>query len=83
MKSPPDWWDWELEISSHCLKRMTERGFNEAELRAMMEDVTSVEYQDHGTFIVQTSHDSVRWEGRTDDQHASLDTGIPNQPSSV
>lgn len=62
MKNPPDWWEWELEISSHCLKRMTERGFNEAELRAMMEDATSVEYQDHGTFIVQTSHESVRWE---------------------
>lgn len=62
MSGLPDWWEWELEVSSHCLKRMIERGFNEAELRAMLEDATSVEYQDHGTFIAETYQDSVRWE---------------------
>ena len=33
----PDWWDWELEISSHCLKRMSERSFNETDLRTLVD----------------------------------------------
>ena len=24
----PDWWDWELELSPHLLKRMTDRGLD-------------------------------------------------------
>ena len=37
----PDWWEWEIEISSHCLKRMSERGLNETDLRAMLETSTA------------------------------------------
>ena len=58
----PDWWDWELEIGSHCLKRMSDRGFTEADLRAMIEDAESVELQDHGTYIVVTKLEKERWE---------------------
>ena len=47
----PDWWEWEIEISSHCLKRMQERGFNEAGLRAMLDDATTLVEQGHGTFM--------------------------------
>jgi hypothetical protein len=58
----PDWWEWELEISSHCLKRMSDRGFTEADLRGMIADAESVELQDHGTYLVTTSLERARWE---------------------
>jgi len=58
----PDWWDWELEISSHCRKRMRERDFSEIDLRAMLEDATSVLEQEHGTFIVETVYEDTPWE---------------------
>jgi hypothetical protein len=33
----PDWWDRELELSPHLLKRMTDRRFTEIDLRRMLE----------------------------------------------
>ena len=33
----PPWWDWELELTPHLLKRMVDRRFTEVELRAMLE----------------------------------------------
>jgi len=33
----PKWWDWELELSPHLLKRMVDRRFNEVSLRRMVE----------------------------------------------
>ncbi len=33
----PEWWDWELELSPHLLKRMADRGFSELDLRAMLD----------------------------------------------
>lgn len=33
----PEWWEWELELSSHLEKRMEERSFSEVELREMLE----------------------------------------------
>ncbi len=35
-----DWWDWELEFGPHVYKRMDDRGFNELDLRAMLEAAT-------------------------------------------
>lgn len=32
----PAWWDWELELRSHILKRMVDRDFSEFDLRNMM-----------------------------------------------
>ncbi len=32
----PEWWDWELELSPHLLKRMEDRQFNEVDLRTML-----------------------------------------------
>jgi hypothetical protein len=58
----PDWWDWELEISSHCLKRMSERGFNETDLRAMLDDAVQLVEQSHGTFLVVTTLADRPWE---------------------
>lgn len=33
----PPWWQWELELTPHLLKRMVDRGFTEVELREMLE----------------------------------------------
>jgi hypothetical protein len=33
----PDWWHWELELTPHLMKRMEDRGFNELDLRRMLE----------------------------------------------
>lgn len=58
----PVWWDWELEISSHCLKRMEDRGFTETDLRSMVADAFGIAVQEHGTFAVQTQHNGTPWE---------------------
>ena len=34
----PEWWDWDLELSPHLLKRMIDRGFNEADLRLCLSE---------------------------------------------
>jgi hypothetical protein len=41
---------------------MQERGFHEADLRAMLEDASGLIQQDHGTFLVQTTHEGAGWE---------------------
>jgi hypothetical protein len=33
MKTWPEWWDWELELTPHLLKRLVDRGFTEVDLR--------------------------------------------------
>ena len=58
----PEWWEWETEVSSHCLKRMSERGFNEIDLRAMLDDAESLHEQTHGTFLVVTTLADCHWE---------------------
>jgi len=40
---PPTWWDWDLEVSPHLLKRMVDRRFNESDLREMLEDAGACE----------------------------------------
>jgi hypothetical protein len=32
----PVWWDWELELTPHGLKRMLDREFTEVDLRKML-----------------------------------------------
>ena len=34
----PLWWDWELEITSHLEKRMSQCGLTEIELRTMIHE---------------------------------------------
>lgn len=59
----PAWWDWELEFSSHLLKRMVDRGFTEVDLRSMMERATAVRRDvDPGRWIVESKHASKPWE---------------------
>lgn len=59
----PEWWEWELELTSHVLKRMVDRGFSEADLRSMMASAVGLRADD-GTarWVVQTSHHSQPWE---------------------
>jgi hypothetical protein len=58
----PGWWDWELELTPHLLKRMIDRRFNEVDLRIML-DTASGYHADHeeGRFVVETSHDGRDW----------------------
>jgi hypothetical protein len=59
----PPWWEWELELSSHVLKRMEDRGFNEVELREMLE--RSRDYRRdvfEGRWIITTRHAQLAWE---------------------
>lgn len=59
----PEWWDWELELSPHLLKRMLDRDFSEVGLRAMMEHASGFREDDEpGRWVVETKHDSESWE---------------------
>jgi len=59
----PDWWSWELELSPHLLKRMTDRQFNEADLRLMLAEASGY-HQDHveGRWVVETRSGGRAWE---------------------
>lgn len=39
----PEWWNWELELSGHLLRRMVDRGFTETDLRGMLQDANRLE----------------------------------------
>jgi len=39
----PLWWEWELELTPHLLKRMEDRDFNEIDLRYMLQNATDFE----------------------------------------
>ena len=59
----PPWWEWELELSPHVEKRMEDRGFNELDLRTMLQYATGhrpdfVE----GRFVIETTHARASWE---------------------
>ena len=59
----PEWWEWELELSPHLLKRMVDRGFSEVDLRLMMERARVLrETGDPERWIVETTRNSVPWE---------------------
>jgi hypothetical protein len=59
----PRWWEWELEISPHLVKRAMDRGFSELDVRTMLEhpkdwrpDVVE------GRWIIVTTHCRRTWE---------------------
>ncbi|HUU83337.1 MAG TPA: DUF4258 domain-containing protein [Phycisphaerae bacterium] len=59
----PDWWSWELELSPHVMKRMTDRRFNEADLRLMLEDASDYHQNaEPGRWVVETHHADRAWE---------------------
>ena len=58
----PSWWDWELELSPHLLKRMLDRGFTEVDLRAMLQHFVGVRKDVlEGRWVVETRHESRAW----------------------
>jgi hypothetical protein len=59
----PEWWEWEIELSPHLLKRMVDRTFNEPDLRLMLEDATGY-HEDHveGRWVIITKHAEQSWE---------------------
>ena len=59
----PVWWSWELELSPHLVKRMTDRRFNESELRLMLEDALGYHGNDEpGRWVIETRHRGRSWE---------------------
>ena len=59
----PEWWHWDLEISSHVERRMEDRDFNEVELREMLEKARSLGPDViEGRWLVQTRHRGSPWE---------------------
>ena len=59
----PVWWSWELELSPHLVKRMTDRRFNESELRLMLEDALGYHENDEaGRWVIETRHSGRSWE---------------------
>ena len=63
MSTWPNWWEWELELTPHLLKRMIDRQFNEADLRLMLDEATGFRNNhEEGRFAIETKHDSRPWE---------------------
>jgi hypothetical protein len=57
------WWDWELELSPHLLKRMPDRRFTEVDVRRMLQAATRVRRDiEPGRWVATTRHRRERWE---------------------
>ena len=62
MESWPIWWTWEVELSPHLLKRMVDRGFDEAELRDMLERATVYRVDvEPGRFLIEGQLGGEAW----------------------
>jgi hypothetical protein len=59
----PEWWDWELEITSHIEKRMFQRDFTEIDLRTMLDRAPGY-HPDlvEGRWVIETSYHHCAWE---------------------
>jgi hypothetical protein len=58
----PAWFDWELELSQHLLKRMIDRRFSEIDLREMLEDATGYHPDiEEGRLAIETRHGNRKW----------------------
>lgn len=63
MREWPSWWNWELELSPHLLKRMIDRELSEVDLRRMLEYATGLrEDVVEGRWIVEARHERYPWE---------------------
>ncbi len=59
----PEWWDWELELSSHVLKRMRDRQFTEIDLRRMLQRASRFrEDIVDGRWAIETRRSGRTWE---------------------
>ena len=58
----PEWWNWELELTPHLLKRMEDRGFTEVDLRQMLTGATShASDVVEGRWVIVTRHRRHPW----------------------
>ena len=62
-KQWPSRWAWDLELSPHLAKRMDDRGFNEVELRRMLEHAEGHEPDIvEGRFVIAARHGGRPWD---------------------
>lgn len=81
----PTWWAWELELTPHLLKRMEDRGFNEVDLRSMLQRARSLNRNVvEGRWVVKTRHADRDWdvivEPETDSELIVVITAYPTTP---
>ena len=63
MPTWPEWWEWELELSSHLFKRMASRDFSEIEVRNMLAKASGFRRDVvPGRWIIDTRHRRKPWE---------------------
>jgi hypothetical protein len=59
----PVWWDWDLELTPHVLKRMLDREFTEVDLRQMLENTSSLGRDvEEDRWIATSRHRRRAWE---------------------
>jgi hypothetical protein len=59
----PQWWNWELEITSHLLKRMENRNLTEIDLRGLLETASSYWNDiEEGRFVIVSRFKNKDWE---------------------
>ncbi len=59
----PPWWEWELELTPHLLKRMVDRRFTEVELREMLEAATGYRADVvDGRYVIDCRHQRKPWD---------------------
>ena len=79
----PDWWNWELELTPHLWKRMVDRGFNEADVRTMLDDVVNIVPKGNQRFRVVAALEGKSWivilEPDPGDEAILVITAYPNQ----
>ena len=63
MRRWPTWWEWELEPSSHLLKRMSDRNFSELDIRRMLSTASGLRINFvPGRWVIRTRHNRTSWE---------------------
>ncbi len=63
-REKPEWWTWELDCSlPHFRKRMLDRSFTEADVRAILEDPETIEpNHEPGRWAIRTRYHGSVWE---------------------
>lgn len=63
MPTWPAWWEWDLALSSHLLKRMVDRNFSELDLRRMLSVASDLNRgMVPGRWVVETRHAGTPWQ---------------------
>ena len=63
MPNWPPWYEWDLEFNAHLEERMKDRGFDEVDLRVMIETASGFrEVHVEGRWIIDAVHDGRAWE---------------------